>query len=77
MAFNKLNYLSRIIDIQNITLEHQARGATRKWIFNNVIKQNYYISLSTYRKYLGINAKKLIKLVDTKNVSRKDAKTAK
>lgn len=62
MAYNRRNYLVRIIDIQNITLEHQKRGATRRWIFINVIKPNYYISESTYRKYLGINAKRLIKL---------------
>jgi hypothetical protein len=62
MAYNRHNYLLRIIDIQNITLEHQKRGATRRWIFRNVVKPNYYISEATYRKYLGINAKRLIKM---------------
>lgn len=63
MAYCRRNYLLRIIDIQNITLEHQNRGATKRWIFANIVKPNYYISEATYRKYLGINAKRLIKLL--------------
>jgi hypothetical protein len=44
MAYNRRNYLVRIIDIQNITLEHQKRGATRRWIFKNVIKTLFEIN---------------------------------
>lgn len=61
MAYNKRNLLQRIIEIQNITLEQQARGVTKKWIFDNLIEPHYHVSARTYNKYLGINAKKLIK----------------
>jgi hypothetical protein len=61
MAYNKRNNMQRIIDIQNITLENQQRGVTKKWIFENLIEPVYHISERTYSKYLGINAKRLIK----------------
>ncbi len=37
MGFNRKNLLRKIIEIQEITKRHQARGATQKWIFENLI----------------------------------------
>lgn len=71
MAYCKRNYLLRIIEIQNITLEHQNKGATKRWIFSNIIKQKYYISEATYRKYLGVNAKRLIKHLEKRSDASK------
>lgn len=61
MAYNKRNYYERIIDIQNIVREHQKKGATHIWIFNNHIRDTYRISYSTFSNYLGIPAAKELK----------------
>ena len=43
MAYNRENYLKRIIEIQEIVLEHQQRGVTQKW-YENVIKGVSYLT---------------------------------
>lgn len=58
MAYNRLNILSRIIDIQNITIEHTSRGVTQKWVYDHVIYPRYFISLATFYNYLGVNARR-------------------
>lgn len=58
MAYNKRNLLLKIVEIQNITLEHTKRGVTQKWVFKNLIEPNYFISIRTYNEYIGRNAKK-------------------
>jgi hypothetical protein len=60
MAYNQRNKLLRIIEIQNITLEHTKKGVSQVWIMDNLIKPRFFISESTYYNYLGINAKKLL-----------------
>lgn len=63
MAYNRRNILQRIIDIQNITLEHKANGATQEWIFMNKIFPVYKISKNTYYRYLATNAKRELKKI--------------
>jgi len=60
MAYNQRNKLRRIVKIQNLTLEHTSRGVTQVWVFNNIVKPRWDISISTYYNYLGKNAKKLL-----------------
>lgn len=57
MAYNRKNMLARIIDIQNITIEHTSRGATQQWVYQNIIFPKYLISIGTYYNYLSRNAK--------------------
>ena len=57
MAYNRKNMLARIIDIQNITIEHTSRGATQQWVYQNIIFPKYFISIGTYYNYLARNAK--------------------
>lgn len=64
MAYNRRNNLKRIVEIQNLTLEYKKKGCTLKWIFDNIISSRYFISKGTYSKYLGINAKKELKLLN-------------
>ena len=64
MAYNRKNLLLKIIDIQKITLEHKAKGVTQQWIYNNIIRNQYRISLATFNNYLDINAKKEILKLD-------------
>jgi len=61
MAYNKQNHLKKIIDIQNIYLEHNAKGVSGEFIYKRMISQVYKISRSTFYKYLAINAKKELK----------------
>ncbi len=71
-GYSKVNRLRRIIKIQELTIEHQKNGATIKWIFENVIEPNFFISDRTYSEYLGINAKAELKKIrnDAKNTEK-------
>lgn len=51
----------KMIRVQEITLEHTRKGITQEWVFQNIIKEKFFINRSAYYKYLGTNAKKLIK----------------
>ena len=68
MAYNRKNVLNRIIDIQNITLEHTSRGVTQEWVFKNKIKPIFHISRATYYQYLATNAKAELKQL--KNIEK-------
>lgn len=57
MGYNRRNKLKRIIEVQNITLEHTKRGISQKWVYENVIYSRFYISPATYNNYLAVNAK--------------------
>lgn len=57
MAYNVTNRLKRIVDIQNITLEHTAKGVTQEYVYQELIWPVYRISRRTYYSYLGYNAK--------------------
>ena len=50
-----------IMAIQDITLEYKGKGCTQEWIYHNIIYPRFYISKTTYYRYLGINAKRLSK----------------
>lgn len=64
MAYNNSNRYKKIIEIQNITLEQQDRGVTKKWIYDNIIKPRYFISRDCYFRYLAINAKRDLKKLE-------------
>nr|DAR79139.1 MAG TPA: hypothetical protein [Caudoviricetes sp.] len=57
MGYNRRNKLKRIVEVQNITLEHTKRGISQKWVYENVIYPHFYISPATYNNYLAVNAK--------------------
>lgn len=63
MAYNSKNLLRKIIEIQNIYMEHKAKGVTGKFIFENLIKPNYHIGMTTFKNYLGRNAKRELKVI--------------
>ena len=64
MGDNRLNILKRIVEIQNITLEHTKRGATQKWVYEHVVYPRFLISPSTYNSYLAVNAKAELKKLE-------------
>lgn len=61
MAYNRQNILERVIEIQNITLEHTKRGCTQKWVFENIVRPRFFISWATYNNYLAMPAKAELK----------------
>lgn len=64
MAYNRINILNRMIDVQTIYRQHSKNydgGCTDKWIYENLIFPTYRISRATFYEYLGTNAKKELK----------------
>ncbi len=61
MAYSKQNLLVKILEIQEITLQHTRKGASQQWVFENIIRPRYFISLRTYNNYLATNAKGQLK----------------
>lgn len=64
MGYNRRNILKRIIEVQNITLEHTKRGVTQKWVYENVVYPRFLISPATYYNYLAVNAKAELKKME-------------
>ncbi len=57
MAYNRANLLQRIIEVQNIVLEYKKKGLTQKRIFEDYIRNQYFISYSTFNAWLSTPAK--------------------
>jgi len=55
MSYNNKHYLDKVLKIQKIVLEKKKEGVTMKWIYNNLIYPEYYISYSTFNNYMSIN----------------------
>lgn len=66
MAYNRKNYLKKVLKVQQITLEHRARGLYFKEIYHEYIENQFDICQRTYESYLGINAKKQLKDLEYK-----------
>ena len=71
MAYSGKNRLQRIIDIQNITLEHLKKGVSQDFIFWQYIHPTYKISRRCYTNYMGINAKAELKKLLAKEEAAK------
>ncbi|QEE51061.1 hypothetical protein FUA48_16195 [Flavobacterium alkalisoli] len=61
MAYNKKNYYTRIIEIQNLTKDCQSLGMTNVHIYKTYILPHYHISKRTFDEYLGIPAERELK----------------
>jgi hypothetical protein len=55
--------LKKIIEIQEITLREKKRGASQQWVYEHLVRDQYFISYSTYNRYLSRNAKAELKQV--------------
>lgn len=66
MAYNKINLLTKIIEIQQLTLRlYHKEGLSYKEIFWKHIHPEYHISYRTFHTYLGTPAKKELKNLQT------------
>lgn len=78
MAYSKENRLQRIIDIQELYMKHSKNHegcASDAWIYENLVKPVYRISLRTFYTYLGTNAKREIKELQKDTVQDNRQKT--
>lgn len=49
--------LKRIIAVQNVVIAYRKKGVTQKWIYENVIAETFFISKSTFDRYMCSRAK--------------------
>jgi hypothetical protein len=61
MAYNRKNFLKRVLAIQEIALHHRAQGLFFKEIYHLYVENQYGISKRTFDHYMGINARKELK----------------
>ncbi len=61
MAYNNKNTLQKMVRVQNIVLEHKKHGVTQLYIYENIIKDMFLISYSTFNRWLAYPAKQELK----------------
>lgn len=71
MAFNRKNFLKRVIDTQEIYLEHCDSGLSNREIFKQFIEPCWIITERTFYKYLAIPAKRDLKRIEEIENSQK------
>lgn len=70
MAYNKINLLNKIIEIQELTMyQYHKEGLTYKEIYWQYIFPKYHISYRTFHTYLGTPAKKQLKELTNEIIS--------
>lgn len=69
MAYNRENFLRKVLHIQEITLLHRDKELYFKEIYHLHIQKQFHISKRTFDAYLGINAKKQLKELKAKDVN--------
>lgn len=68
MAYNRKNYLKKVLRVQAITIHYRAQGLYFKEIYHKYIEDEFNISKRTYDEYLSINARKQIKQYDISQI---------
>ena len=61
MAYNRKNFLTKVLKVQEIALYHNKQGLFFKEIYHLYIEKQFHISKRTFDNYLGINARKELK----------------
>ena len=61
MAYNRKNFLTKVLNVQEIALYHNKQGLFFKEIYHLYIEKQFHISKRTFDTYLGINARKELK----------------
>lgn len=66
MAYNRKNFLRKVLKIQEIVLHHRKQGLFFNEIYHLHIENQFNICKRTYDSYLGINAKKELRELQEK-----------
>lgn len=61
MAYNRENFLKKVLKVQEIALHHSKQGLFFKEIFHLHIEHQFNICKRTFDTYLGINARKQLR----------------
>jgi hypothetical protein len=61
MAYNRLNFLTKVLKVQEIALYHNRQGLYFKEIYHLYIEKQFNICKRTFDNYLSINARKQLK----------------
>lgn len=61
MAYNRENFLKKVLKVQEIALHHSKQGLFFKEIYHLYIENQFDICKRTFDSYLGINARKQLK----------------
>lgn len=61
MAYNRENFLKKVLKVQEIALHHSKQGLFFKEIYHLHIENQYDICKRTFDSYLGINARKQLR----------------
>lgn len=64
MAYTRENLLKKIVAVQEIVLEAKKKGISQKYVYDNQIKDSFFIGPATFNKYLAMNAKKELELIE-------------
>jgi hypothetical protein len=70
MSYNRVNILNKIIEVQELTLSLTRRGVTQEWVYKNLIYPKFYLSRTTYYKYLSTNAKREMEIIRSKKLKQ-------
>ena len=71
MAYNRENLLKKIIEIQDIVLEHKKTFTPQIRIYETYIKEQYHISYSAFNDYLAVPARAQLKELLAKKEQQK------
>ena len=66
MAYNRENFLKKVLKVQEIALHHSKQGLFFKEIYHLHIENQYDICKRTFDYYLGINARKQLRELQEK-----------
>jgi hypothetical protein len=66
MAYNRENFLTKVLKIQDIALHHSNQGLFFKEIYHLYIENQFHICKRTFDSYLGINARKQLRELQEK-----------
>ncbi len=61
MAYNRENFLKKVLKVQELALHHSKQGLFFKEIFHLHIEHQFNICKRTFDTYLGINARKQLR----------------
>ena len=66
MAYNRENFLKKVLKVQEIALHYSKQGLLFKEIYHLHIENQYDICKRTFDSYLGINARKQLRELQEK-----------
>lgn len=61
MAYNNRNTLLKMVRVQDIVLEQKRHGVSQVYVYENLVRDIYLISYSTFNRWLSYPAKQELK----------------